>query len=183
MTCIVAIEDEEDVYIGADKISSDGHIQTVDSQSKLFQKDEFIIGCAGSWRAKQILEKQWNPPERLSKHETDRDYLIAEIVPSIMEIYEDQYYGKEEDGQKEKRSAIMVGYNGCAYMVQRDYAVLRNTDGFAALGSGDSFALGALEANKGSSFTPEKKLKEAVEAASRFCTTVGGGFDVITNQS
>lgn len=66
-----------------------------------------------------------------------------------------------------------MGYHGKLYEVGSDYQVGIPADGYAAVGCGDCFALGALHGARGS---PAARIRAALEAAAHFSAGVRGPF-------
>lgn len=60
--------------------------------------------------------------------------------------------------------------------MESDYQVGQAVDGYAAVGSGDSIALGALYATAGMGMKPRRRVKLALRAAERFSAGVRAPF-------
>lgn len=171
MTCIVGVAKDGKVYVGADSCGSDGYSKHVHNKPKVFTVGDFIIGYTSSFRMGQILEHQWTPPAR-DEGNSDYDYLVKQVVPSIMSLFEDQSFAKKEKGEIEGGTFI-IGYKGKCYYIQDDFAVLEPKDGFHSVGSGTKWALGSLYSTKGDDDV-EKRINLAIEAAEHYSCTVQG---------
>ena len=73
-----------------------------------------------------------------------------------------------------------MGVRNCVYEVHHDFH-FQEIQGYRAIGSGDSIALGALHATK--SRTPERSALAAVKAACYHCPSVGGKIDILTTRN
>lgn len=171
MTCIVGIAKDGRVYVGADSCGSDGYSKHTHNRPKVFTVGDFIIGYTSSFRMGQIIEHQWTPPAR-DEGNTDYDYLVKQVIPSLMQLFKRQKYGTEENGEQEGGTFI-IGYKGKCYYIQNDFAVLEPADGFYAVGSGTKWALGSLYSTKGEKDI-EKRINLAIEAAEHYSCTVQG---------
>tara|TARA_R110002153_G_scaffold243548_1_gene398918 strand:- start:4337 stop:4930 length:594 start_codon:yes stop_codon:yes gene_type:complete len=159
MTSIVAISTEEGVYLGGDLAGSNGHNIGEVSQSKVFGVGEFLVGYCGSFRAGQIVEHAWRPPAR-SEGVCDYNYLVLEVIPSLMVILEGNGFGGH-DGTEVKGGNFVLVYGGRVYEVQSDYSILEWAQPVVCLGSGgdvtESICTGMLIVNE--RLTKNKKLK------------------------
>jgi hypothetical protein len=159
MTSIVAISTEEGVYLGGDLAGSNGHNIGEVSQSKVFCVGEFLVGYSGSFRAGQIVEYSWSPPDRILGV-CDYNYLVLQIIPSLMVILEGSGFGGY-DGTEVKGGNFLLVYEGRVYEVQEDYSILEWVQPVVCLGSGgdvtESICTGMLVVNE--HLTKNKKLK------------------------
>lgn len=154
MTTVVAVESEKGVTFAADSRISwyakhDGWID------KVVTNGVYTFGAAGALRAIQILEfaKLPEPPKTEDTKMIDR-FVTKELVQSIKDAFGDAKSDADES------SIILGAVCGRAYIFASDGSWVRNPDGFYAVGSGQSYALGALKAGK--------SAKQAVEIASYF---------------
>lgn len=154
MTTVVAVETEKGVTFAADSRISwyakhDGWID------KVVTNGEYTFGAAGALRAIQVLEfaKLPVPPKTDDTRAIDR-FVTKELVSSIKDAF------KEANSDADESSIILGAVSGRAYIFGSDGAWVRNPDGLYAVGSGQSYALGALRAGA--------KPKEAVAIASYF---------------
>lgn len=81
-----------------------------------------------------------------------------------------------KDNEREEGGTFLVGVKGRLYAVYDDYQVATAADGFAAVGSGEQVALGALFATDGAGLSPRRRVMSALAAAERFSAGVRGPF-------
>lgn len=163
MTTIAAIQGPSWVVVGYDSQVSeqDGRKYNLpDDFPKFFEVGKYSIGVAGDYRAVNILSYSFMPPEPpqdATKQELDK-FMISKFVPALKKCFDANSYGKDD----EQGSLILVVVNSTAYEIGSNYDCLRDSKGLYALGSGGSYALGALyglyEAD------PKRTLKNATEA-------------------
>lgn len=175
MTCIIAIEHKGKVFIGADSSSNSNWDQQVTSLSKVFISGHFIIGYTSSFRMGQLLEFNLAVPEH--KEGSDLQYLVTQFVPAVRECLKSGGFTRVEWNQ-ESGGSFIVGYKGKAYKVFSDFQVNRMAQGYAAVGSGEQYALGALATMKIAN--PELAIKKALAVAGQFCSAVCGPYHVLS---
>lgn len=176
MTCIVAVEHEGRVYMGGDSAAVSGlDIQAVVSP-KVFLLGDILIGYTSSFRMGQLLEYNLEVPE--NKHgDDDLRYLVTGFVPAVRECLKAGGFTKIENGVEDGGS-FLIGYKGKVYLVASDFQVTRMRDGFAAVGCGTYYALGALGATE--ILDAEKAVTLALEVSARFSAGVCGPFYVLS---
>lgn len=186
MTCIVGLVYEGNVYIGGDRLGSNGFIKHVGSQPKVFRNGDFIFGYTTSFRMGQLLQHHWSQPIR-SMGKTDESYIYVDVVESIRELYKDKQY----DLKGNEGGNILFGYNGKLYELQSDYAIIEHLDNCAAVGSGEYHAVAvaktlmdvnvmlSMESVEGLYYNAELIIQTAIETASYYVTSVGGGIDIV----
>jgi len=173
MTCVVGLETEHGVFIGADSASSNGYTSFSSRVEKVFLKNcgargEFLIGFTTSFRMGQLLRYKL----RVDKHPDDMpdmEYLATIFIDAVRACLKDGGF-TEIDKERESGGRFLVGYRGKIYMVDYDFQVNSNACGFYAIGSGAQFALGSLYSTNG--LSPRNRIKIALRAASMFTDSV-----------
>lgn len=182
MTCIVAIKDQEtgDVVLAGDALTSSWSINHSISP-KVFLKDGIGFGCCGRVREKNLLEHAVSIPKRVVGEEADR-FVICGLVPAIRDAMSSNGSRECDKGRESVDSEWIVVVDGRLFKIGVDYAVTEFEDRFLATGSGGELAIGALFAldAAGVDMDDAKKARTSIEAASRFCGSVGGKITVLT---
>lgn len=182
MTCIVGIVDKQKgrVIIGGDSASGcNGLITQRKDDVKVFKRDDFIFGCAGDFRLMQLLRFSFMIPP-LKKKRDIYEYLCTNFVRELMKSYEENgSHQKYDDGQT-KGSAFLLGYKNRLFEVDFNFQIAEPLDDFYAIGSGECFAYGAMEAMKDQDIKPENKVLKALKASAKFSTTVKEPFTIRT---
>lgn len=175
MTCIIGLEHNNKVYIGGDSAASDGwEIRTL-NQDKVFRLDKFLIGCAGSPRVSQIIEHHLNVSEK-NEFKDDMTFLVKVFIAKLRSTLTEHGYGDKEFS--EDGSCFILGYNHKLYCVYSDYQVHSVKDGLLSIGSGSSYALGAMHVLK--DLEPRQRILKSLEASAYFSTTVDKPFKVLS---
>lgn len=154
MTTIVAVETPEGVTFATDSRVSgpnlnDGWV------SKVFQNNGMVFGIAGYLRVSQVMQHMKLPdlpksdkPEKIDK------WMTQVFAPVFLKVNKDM-----GDSGFRSGSNALVSVKGRVYDFASDGSWSRNASGVYSIGSGASYALGALEAGA----TPKKAIKVAAK--------------------
>jgi len=173
VTCIVGLECDGQVFIGADSMAASGWDARETLLHKVFHRGEFLIGYTTSFRMGQLLEHRLEVAEQ--GDEDDMAYMVATFVEAVRELFKDNGFSKIDSNQEEG-GIFLVGYRGRLYNVCSDFQVNRFSDGFAACGCGEAYALAALKIYD--DLGPNQRCLEALKIAEYFCAGVRGPFFV-----
>ena len=183
MTCIIGVEHEGTVYMGADSIGLNGWPKDIIAQDKLFKRNGMLFGCAGNPRMAQILRYQtiFNPP---GPEQMDEAYLVREVVEKTRLALKEHGYTETDNG-RELGASFLLGYNGKLYSVENSFQLCRSARKFYAIGAGDGFAMGALCAalNQFETWTETaivEGIKYALKTAAELSAAVAPPFLVET---
>ena len=179
MTCIVAIETKEGVYMGGDRAASSETSLEVTSNPKIFYKDDqtFVYGYAGSFRQGQVLEYMFEEPE--DEEGEVMSYMVRQYIPEIRKCFEKQGVLQTDlTNNEESIDAFIVGYKGYLFYVDGDLQVNRYECKYLSLGLGCEYALGSLFTTKSYSNTKNRILM-ALKAATKHCPGVSEPFDLL----
>lgn len=176
MTCIVGVEDEVGVLIGGDSAGVAGYAITVRSDTKVFERDGYAIGFAGSFRVGQLVHYQLSLP-RLDTWDVDA-FMVTRFVPALRDCMRAHGQLAVENGVESMEGFLLVGLAGRLYSVECDFQVGRQEeDGYYALGCGDEYAVGALHALADyEDLTPQDRVEAALNAAEYNSAGVVGPF-------
>jgi len=183
MTCIIAVEHGGKVYMGGDSSMLCG-LSVEGKEKKVFFLGDFIIGSTGSHRFSQLIEFGIALPEKV-EGENDLRYIVSRLIPAIRECAKQNGYTKIENGVERVDDILLLGYHGKIYKVHADFAVTVAFRGYAAIGCGEDFALGAISAFRGSSmFDPgavEGMILAALKISGEFSAGVLPDYYVLSN--
>ena len=168
MTCIVALEDNGKVYMGADSAAVDGEAISLRKEPKIFKCGEFLIGFSHSFRYGQIVEHCFNPPKVTEKNIIK--YMVTKFVPELRITLAMNEF-------EEKESCMIIGYKGKIFYVESDWNVGYDDTNYHAIGSGAPTAFGSLYSTQGQH--PLDRVRIALEAAQEFTTSVRGPFNYL----
>lgn len=175
MTCVVGIVRKDGVYLGADSgaFNEDDLTYNVRKDEKIFKRGEMIIGFCSSFRMGQLLRYRLEIPKHPRGVE-DLEFMSTLFIDAVKTCFEQNDY----DDFKEEDCNFMVGYRGSLYVIMQDFQVAVHDEGYAAIGSGEAIAVGALYATKDEN--PEKSLEIALNAAENHSMAVKKPFKYIS---
>lgn len=180
MTCIVAVALDGKVWMGGDSLALSG-CDVAERQGKVFIWGNLIIGISGSVRVSQLVEYGLPTHESIGsqdREEPDLVYLVNKFIPAIRDILKQGGYTKIESGVESIQDIILIGMNGNIYKMYSDFAVCKPDGKFAAIGSGEAFALGALAVEQITSGNVEEKIWKALEVSAKFNVGIGPPYYV-----
>lgn len=191
MTCIVGVEHNGKVYVGGDSAGSDGYTLEIRAASKVFTKAGYtedyapvpwVMGFTTSFRMGQLLRHKLELP-RLPKDGTDdlEAFMVTSFVDAVREALRAGGWLTKAN-ERERGGTFLVGVRGQLFAIYDDLQVGRVVDGYAAVGSGDHLALGAMYATNATELAadPEARLTLALKAAARHAAGVAGPFTVVS---
>ena len=161
MTTIIAIQKDDGVQFGADsQVTANNKMYSHDKMTKIAQRGQFIIAGAGEVAACDIAQHIWEPPIPTANDKKDLyHFMIAKVIPSLKLSFKDNDYKLDGDNDGETKFAFLIAIAGHVFEIADDFSVVIDKSGFYSIGSGSSFALGALAAGA----TPALALKIAAE--------------------
>ena len=181
MTVIVGMRDEKlsRVVIGADRLASDtSNFKMARLDHKAFIRDDVAIGFTWSYRYGQIVRyhAEWSEPELGCDLFA---WMVTEFVPSIRKAISEHGYMKVSDGL-EASGEMLVGVDQRLFVVSSDFSVAEPACGYAAIGSGAKFAMGAVSALAAVKPSVYGIVEHAVSIAAEHDTTVAGFPLIVT---
>ena len=175
MTCIVGLEENGKVWIGADSAGTNGRMdQRIRADKKVFVKGEFIVGFCGSFRAGQLLTCYLEVPPQ-EEGVDDFTFLVNEFTAAVKKCLAPL---KEDDPQSAHPN-FLFGYRGHLYGVEGDYQISRSEESFDSVGSGSDIAIGAMHASKDTKGA-KKRIIKALEASALNNAAVRPPFHVMS---
>lgn len=140
MTCIVAIKNNNKVYLAGDAAATSGHTKVVRKDPKVFKNGRFLLGFCGSFRFGQLMRFTFKPPRKPAEMD-DLEFICTRFIPRMQECISEHGYSLSEESD----SSLVVGFNGELYVIESDCQVELIDSPFVAIGSGRELAIGALE--------------------------------------
>jgi ATP-dependent protease HslVU (ClpYQ) peptidase subunit len=160
--------------------------------SKVAQNGRYLLGAAGDVRAINILHHVFIPPAPpFSEGGVKLDHFITQkFIPQLRNCFENTGYAMPDNDAKdhiaEHSSQILVVVNGTIYIIDGDYSWTSDKTGIYAIGTGSSYALGALYAlSNGKEMTmPKAKvaINKALSIASKFDPYTGAPFQTFIQE-
>ncbi len=168
MTIIAAARIDGKTIIGGDTLLSTSTRRS-SKVTKLFKFNNFIIGCAGTGTILHILADfhKHNRLKAAPRNANSAYKLTRPIFKQYAETLKEllTFSKSDEDG-----CSLLIATRS-AIFVADEYSVESFTD-YAAIGSGENFALGAFFA----SYPHQDCVRKALEAAIKYDLSCGGDY-------
>ena len=178
MTTIVGVQYKNKSVIVADNQVTDdtGRRFNHPDMKKIAERGPILVAGSGEVQPCDVIQHLWNPPALTVKDKKDiYHYVITKAMPSFRKCLVDNGYdfaeGKGDGKADEQRFHFIISINGELFDIADDLSVFRSEDGFYGVGSGASYALGALHAGA----TPV----EAVDIAAKLTVYTSGPYQVV----
>ena len=184
MTCIIGLVHEGVTYIGGDSLGSNTWSKTVRKDKKIFKlkdTDNAILGFTTSYRMGQLLMYSGGLIDKRDEPNIDHEYLVTKFIPNVINLFENQGYGKNNSGEK-TGGTFLLGYKDKLFSIQSDYQVAESSLNYDACGCGEEFALGSLHSTDKGDLTPIERIHKALQAASVFSTGVSAPYYIINTK-
>ena len=173
MTCIIGLEQDGKVYVGADSASATRSLDIRQTLvPKVFNNHNVIIGYTSSFRMGQLLQFMKIP----SYDKLDEKYMINKFIEAIRFEFKAKGYSKI-DNNEETGGNFLVGIKDCLYEIASDFQVQRYADGVASCGCGEEYAYGAMRALE--HLDPIDRITKSLEIASYYSGGVMAPFTVL----
>jgi len=140
MTTLVGIQGDGWAILGCDSmVNQEGKIYRLPEDYRKFtQTGKVVLGAAGDLLATNVIKTMTVPQPAAG---ADLDFFVqAELVPALRDSF-------QTSGIKKKAGVtVMAAVKGVIYEIGSDFEWCRDSSGYYAVGSGSSYALGALHA-------------------------------------
>lgn len=180
MTCIVALQHEGKVFVGGDAAATNtwSLSQITIARPKVFTKSDMIFGFAGSPRDMLTVQykthfDRWHPDVCLE------EYMVCSVSEAIRNSLKAAGSVRIADSVETMDSVFLVAFRNELFAIYSDFSVIRSSDPFAAIGSGEDLALGSLYTSP-PDMDPTQRVLKALEAAAKFNAGVKAPFTVKT---
>lgn len=183
MTCIVAVEsinesDLREVWFGADSCVGGQHTRVL-GRPKIWKKGEFLFGASGYLRSLQLMGYTVNLPLPMDEQDPYH-YMINTLSGCVRRSFVDSGNLYRKDGIQKMDTSFLIGFRGKIYYMGTTFAVDDFINGYGAIGSGSSYALGSLYTTRNdTSLSPAERLTLALGAASEYDSAVSEPYEII----
>jgi hypothetical protein len=179
VTAIVAFENEDGAWIGADSFygGPENADCLADETPKLFEVGPLLIAVSGSLRLGQLIQYALPAPVP-TVGEADAAFMVrfANSLAALLREHDHASKGDRNGSSLpcDGASEVVALYRGRAYAITGSFSVSRTRRGYYAGGSGWAFICGALSVTSG--MEPEARIKAALAAAADHSPTVRPPF-------
>lgn len=170
MSVVVAIKEEGKIYFGADsQVTRGGTRATLKNPNnykvwKIKGVNNCLMGHVGNVRDANVIRimDQLVTEYNVYKGHIDFEFVVAKIVPDILEELRKYRYIKDDKYFESLDSRFIFAYKDQLYLINFDGTVIE-IDDYVAIGSGESQALGSLLSTEGEN--PKERIITAIKAS------------------
>jgi ATP-dependent protease HslVU (ClpYQ) peptidase subunit len=185
MTCIVAVKVETGgstrIVIGGDSAGVAGHDILIRKDPKVFRNSEVLIGITSSFRMGQIMRFKFVPPA-IPPGMDLYEYMVVHFVDRVRASLKEGGFA-EVQNSVERGGSFIVGLRERIFTIGSDFQVGENVDGFASVGSGADYALGALDTLRTlPDLSGEQMVEKALQTAAKFSGGVRAPFVILASE-
>ncbi|WP_229891220.1 hypothetical protein [Streptomyces mashuensis] len=176
MTVIVGLVHKGRVHLGGDSAGVCGLRITVRRDPKIFRNGPYAMGFTTSFRMGQLLHHAFKAPRPKGNMDA---FMTTVFVDKLRTCLKNGGWARK-DSEQEQAGTFLVGIHGRLFVIHDDYQVAEPADGYAAVGCGNEFALGALHATAELDLKPRRRLALALTAAEYHSAGVSAPFSYVT---
>ena len=148
MTTIIGLQKPNQCLLVADSRVTDdsGRTYSHPTVSKITKRGKYLIAGAGTTQPCDIVQHVWRPPTPTPTSYKDLyHFMIADVAPSIRTVLAANGYHPDKDND-EPDFIFLIALGGTIFELDDSLSVLMRDDGIYGIGSGSSYAIGALQA-------------------------------------
>ena len=145
MTTIIGIQYDDHAIIAADSrtTSDGGRPYSHPAVTKITKRGKFLIAGAGLTMPCDTIQHVWKPPALPTTKKDMYHFMITDVIPSMRTCLKDNGYTPEKDSG-DYDFLFLIALNGVIYEIDDSFSVYLRDDGIYGIGSGASYAVGAL---------------------------------------
>ncbi len=146
MTTIIGIQKDDYCMLAADSRTTDdgGRHYSHPTVVKITKRGKYLIAGAGNTMPCDVIQYIWKPPIPPNKQDL-YSFMITEVVPSIRQCLKDSGFVPSGESSSDYDFLFLIAVNGTIYEIDDSLAVYLRDDGIYGIGSGSSYAIGALQ--------------------------------------
>ena len=181
MSVVVAIKEDDTIYLGADTLMTMGStkIPEINNEEKYkltkFKNGVILAHTGGvATTQKLVFHEEWF--DKVPEKGLDKEFILNEIVPKLKKELE-EYKLLVEDGSMD--ATFFIAYKDKLYDLKAGFTSVRITE-YASIGAGKDFALSSLSKEY---LSLEERIVSALRTAAKMCSTVSGPFVLIDTKN
>jgi ATP-dependent protease HslVU (ClpYQ) peptidase subunit len=144
MTTIIGIQEDNGCILAADsRTTAGGRPYSHPIVTKISKRGKWLVAGAGDVQPCDVIQHVWKPPAIPANIKDVYHFMITTVIPNMRECLRDNGFVHDEKTD-EYEFLFLMAVNGTIYEVDDTYSVFLRDDGIYGLGSGSSYAIGAL---------------------------------------
>jgi len=194
MTCVVALTNGTDVWMGGDAAGiDDDHAYDIRSTPKVFRRysesknTQWLFGFSGNFRIGQLIEHSLVLPDPPNLHpKALKGFVIREVVKRLRDcLSENKALISKGGAVTMDDTMILIGVAGFIFLIEPEFQVVCSRKPYEAIG-------GAATVAKGSMYTsgkvdpgldPRSRIKIALAAAKQHNAAVQEPFTIVSTKT
>jgi len=175
MTCIAVVRDvaNNKIWMAGDRGISDDNTLSVCSSPKVWKKEGYLFGYAGSMDGDRI-KHLFVPPEYEGRGSVDK-FMYSRFLKALRKFYEEWWV----DTSTTSDFGMIICVRGKIYEHNAsDMSLTQYEQDYLAMGSGGDLALGSLYSTQKQK-DARKRAVQAVSAAITHSSTCKGPIDIL----
>ena len=176
MTCIAVVRDSENnkIWMAGDRGVSDDNTINVGSSPKIWKKDGYLFGYAGSMDGDRI-KHLFVPPQFDGRGNIDK-FMYSKFLKSLRKFYEEWWV----DITPTSDIGMIICTRGKIYEHNAaDMSLTQYEQDYLVMGSGGDLAMGSLYSTQKQK-DGRKRTVQAVSAAITHSTSCKGPIDILS---
>lgn len=166
MTTILAVQHKGGFVIAADsQVTEEERPYFSTKVKKIAELDDYVLAGAGNSRYVDIVLFGWEPPRYDGSN--IYNFMVTKFIPELRKIHEETGYTLKDD----ESFGFVVGLDNKLFYIAGDYSVLMEDKGIYGLGTGSSYAIGAVAGGA--------TIEKALEVAKQFDINTGGKVQIV----
>jgi hypothetical protein len=165
MTVVAGLVQESTVYMGSDSLSvSEDGSACIDPTPKVFRVGDYLFGCSGYPRLKQLLRYCYSSVPQVSaeSHDALTGYMVNTFIRELQNFFSLHNFSDEF---KQESNAILIGLQGRLFCLYSDYNLEECKHPYNAIGCAADIALGSLRTTARTGIKPIERLRLALDAS------------------
>jgi ATP-dependent protease HslVU (ClpYQ) peptidase subunit len=145
MTTIIGLQYDDHCIIAADSRTTDdgGRPFSHPTVTKITKRGKYLIAGAGTTMPCDTIQHIWKPPTPPTSKKDLYHFMISEVVPSIRQCLKDSGYTPDKESD-DYDFLFLIALHGTIFELDDSLSVYLRDDGIYGIGSGSSYAVGAL---------------------------------------
>ena len=180
MTCIVGLVEGDRMFLGADSIATADYDRHIRKDKKIFKKNGYLIGCAGSPRLGQVLHYGCEL-EKAPETGDLMGFMVAPFVNGVRELFASAgCLEVQNELEGFQASILMVGVRGRFFAIYADLQVEEVQTPYLCIGSGANEAYASLWTSAKTKTPPKTRVQWAIESSATFNASVSPPVNIIS---
>lgn len=203
MTVIIAIKEDDKIYLGSDRMISSESTKTTSRTPKFFKKEfqtftpikvvdkeghvditkndfekhHLIFAGAGSDAIINYIRYAFRFPDKISTDPFET-YLLIDLLPALRNELIDVGLVKNTNGKLDTEANFLIIYDGEIYPIFRELGYSPRTEEYCVIGIADEIAMGSLHTTRGE--PPKTRIEKGINACAYHSLYVDNNCDIVT---